>query len=196
MFKVLKAFGFKQDICRWIETFYTNIKSTVIVNGQPSKWFPICRGCRQGDPISPFLFILCVEILGIMIRENKDIKGIFVNNVEHKLSQYADDTEFLLAGDRESFETCITVIDNFGRKSGLYMNAGKTSAVWLGSKRNSVVKYMQHLGMEWNPPKFKVLGIWFTSDLDNCEKNNYSEKFAEVKGLLRIWMHHLAELQF
>ena len=93
-----------------------------------------------------------------------------VNNVEHKLSQYADDTEFLLAGDRESFETCITVIDNFGRKSGLYMNAGKTSAVWLDSKRNSVVKYMQHLGMEWNPPKFEVLGIWFTSDLDNCEK--------------------------
>ena len=65
---------------------------------------------------------------------------INVNNVEYKISQYADDTEFLLAGDRESFETCITVIDNFGRKSGLYMNAGKTSAVWLGSKRNSVVK--------------------------------------------------------
>ena len=137
--------------------FYTNIKSTVIVNGQPSKWFPICRDCRQGDPISPYLFILCVEILGIMIRENKHIKGIFVINVEHKLSQYADVTEFLLAGNRESCETCITVIDHFGRKSGLYMNAGKTSAVWLGSKRNSVVKYMQHLGMEWNPSKFKVL---------------------------------------
>ena len=65
MFKVLKAFGFKKDICKWIETFYTNIKSTVIVNGQPSKWFPICRGCRQGDPISPYLLILCVEVLGI-----------------------------------------------------------------------------------------------------------------------------------
>ena len=170
MFKVLKAFSFKKDICRWIETFYTNINSTVTVNGQPSKWFPICRGCRQGDPISPYLFILCVKILGIMIRENKDIKGIFVNNVEHKLSQYADDTEFLLAGGMQSFETCITVIDNFGRKFGLYMNAGKTSAVCLGSKRNSVVKYMQHLGMEWNTPKFKVLGTWFTNDLDNCEK--------------------------
>ena len=43
------------------------------------------------------------------------------------------------------------------------MKAGKTSAVWLGSKRNSAVKYMQHLGMERNPPKFKVLGIWFTT---------------------------------
>ena len=42
--------------------------------------------------------------------------------------------------------------------------------VWLGSKRNSVVKYMQYLGMEWNPPKFKVLGIWFTNDLENWKK--------------------------
>jgi len=129
MLKILKAFRFKKDICRWIETFHT--KFTVIVNGQPSKWFPICRGCRQDDPISPYSFILCIEILGIMIQGNKHIKGIFVNNIEHKLSQYANDTEFLLAGNRESFENYITVADNFERKSGLYMNAGKTSAVWL-----------------------------------------------------------------
>ena len=44
MFKGLKAFGFKKYRCSWIETFYTNIKSTVIVSGLPSKWFPICRG--------------------------------------------------------------------------------------------------------------------------------------------------------
>ena len=87
---------------------------------------------KQGDPISPYLFILCVEILGIMIREKQHMKGIFVNNVDHKLSQYADDTEILLAGDRESFKTCVTVTDNFGRKSVyIYMNAGKTcSLAW------------------------------------------------------------------
>ena len=44
LFKVLKAFGFKQDICRWTQTFYTKIKSVVLMNGQPSKCFPICRG--------------------------------------------------------------------------------------------------------------------------------------------------------
>ena len=63
----------------------------------------------------------------------------------------------------ESFESCNAVINNVGRKSGLYMNAGQTSVVWLGRRRSSAVKYMQHLGMEWNPPTFKVLGIWFTN---------------------------------
>ena len=48
----------------------------MIVNGQPSSWFSTEHGCRQGDPVSPYLFILYVEILATMIRENDDIKGI------------------------------------------------------------------------------------------------------------------------
>ena len=71
MFKALGAFGFGLDICQWISTFYKGIKSTVAVNGQLSQWFLIQRGCRQGDPISPYLFISCVEILATMIREDK-----------------------------------------------------------------------------------------------------------------------------
>ena len=188
MFKVLKAFGFGESIIRWVHTFYTRIKSAVIVNGHTSSWFPIERGCRQGDPISPYLFILCVEILGIMIRENTDIKGIVIKDVEHKITQYADDTEFSLNGDKKSFECCIEVLETFGNKSGLHLNPGKTSVIWLGSRKNSPVRYMQHLKMEWNPPKFKVLGMWFTNDLTECEKLNYNDKFIEVKNLFRIWM--------
>ena len=71
--KVLKAFGFCENICRWIATFYRKIISTVIVNGQTSSWFSTERGCRQGDPVLPYLFVLCVEISATMIRENVDI---------------------------------------------------------------------------------------------------------------------------
>ena len=84
MTKALKAFGFGEDICRWIAIFYRNINSTVKVYGQTSSWFSIERGCRQGDPVSPYLFVLCVEILAT-IRENVDIKGICTNEVEHKI---------------------------------------------------------------------------------------------------------------
>ena len=69
-------------------------------------------------------------------------------------------------------------INTFGKASGLFLNAGKTSAIWLGNKRNSLVKYMPYLQMEWNPPKFKILGIWFTNDLKECEVLNFSEFFV------------------
>ena len=60
--------------------------------------------------------------------------------------------------------------------------------IWLGNKRNSPVKYMPHLQMEWNPPKFKTLGIWFTNDLKECEVLNFSDKFSEIRALYEVWL--------
>ena len=59
-----------------------------------SDYFTLQRGCRQGDPISPYIFILCVEVLGKMIKNDKEVRGIRINETELKLSQYADDTQF------------------------------------------------------------------------------------------------------
>ena len=94
-----------------------------------------------------------------MIRQNKNIKGIFIGEIEYKISQYADDTEITLEGDKNSYEETVKTINTFGKTSGLFLNAGKTRAIWLGDKRNSPVKYMPHLQIEWNLPKFKTLGI-------------------------------------
>ena len=44
---------------------------------------------------------------------------------------------------------------------------------------------MPHLQMEWNPPKFKILGIWFTNDLKECEVLNFSEKFLEIRSFVQ-----------
>ena len=46
--------------------------------------------------------------------------------------------------------------------------------------------FMNHLNIEWNPPKFKILGIWFTNDLENCYDINYQEKLADVKHLFKV----------
>ena len=69
-----------------------------------SDFFYLKRGCRQGDPISPYIFILCAKILGKMIRCNNDIHGIIIDNKEYKKSQYADDTQLSLNGSKNLSE--------------------------------------------------------------------------------------------
>ena len=69
--KALKALRFGPIICQWIYTLYNKTKSAVVVYGHTSPWCSIERECRQGDPLSPYLVLLYLKILGIMIGENR-----------------------------------------------------------------------------------------------------------------------------
>ena len=97
--------------------------------GNLSSFFNIGRGCRQGDPVSTFLFILCAEILAIIIRNNKNINGIIINNKEHKLSQYADDRSFTLDRSSKSLNATLDVLFEYSKFSGLKVNFEKTHAI-------------------------------------------------------------------
>ena len=53
-----------------------------------SDYFTLEQGVRQGDPLSPYLFVVAIESLAIAIRKNQAIKGIMIGNEETKLLQY------------------------------------------------------------------------------------------------------------
>ena len=78
--------------------------------------------------------MLCAEILGILIRKNKDIKGIIIDGEEYKISQYADDASIILEGSPTSMDGIIRDLDYFAIISGLKINILKTKLVWIGSK--------------------------------------------------------------
>ena len=75
---------------------FCKAESCVMNNGNSTEYFSLDRGKRQGDRLSPYLFILGLEILFIQIRENKTIKGFRLKTVEVKLTAYADDTTCLV----------------------------------------------------------------------------------------------------
>ena len=93
----------------WVSVLYTDISSCVCNNGVHSNFFKVERGVRQGDPLSPYLFVVAVEILAIAIRTNNEIHGI---DNEIKLLQYVDDTTGVLR-DETSLGTLLELLNNF-----------------------------------------------------------------------------------
>ena len=71
-------------------------ESCIVNGGNTTKYFELQKGARQGNPISAYLFILCLEIVFILIRADKRVKGINIFKHTYLYSAYTDDTTFFL----------------------------------------------------------------------------------------------------
>ena len=187
LIRVMKLFNFGSSIISWIKIFHKNITTTINQDGNLSRWFKNGRGCRQGDPISPYLFLLCAEILAIKLRGNNQIKGIRIGNTMHLISQFADDTSLFLDGTKKSLETTLNELKDFKEMSGLSVNYSKSQVIWIGCKRNSLEKLVDDAELVWNATKFKVLGIEFDINLGQMVQTNYYPKITSIKNLLKQW---------
>ena len=185
--KVLRKFQFGENMIKWIQILINNNQSCVYQNGHLSPFFNNERGCRQGDPMSPYLFLLVAEILGIMIRDNKEIKGIVLHNKEHKIGQYADDTELFLDGSENSLQIAINTLETFYKMSGLKMNNQKTKVVWLGVMAGSSIKICKDLQLDWETGNFEVLGITLNASLEDLWVINTRKKLDNIKRILGNW---------
>ena len=109
--KALKAFNFGPFFIQWVESLYKNTQSCVMNKGRSAGYFDLCRGVRQGDCLSPLLFVLALEIFLITLRSDQNIKGIKINETEIKNSSFADDLTCFLA-DVCSAKNLFKLLDN------------------------------------------------------------------------------------
>ena len=181
--KTLALFNFGDSIQRWISTLYINSESSIMNNGFCTNPFKLSRGVRQGCPLSPYLFILSVEILACKIRQNREIQGIQIFEKEFKISQFADDTS-LLCSSCESVKNAIQVLNNFGAVSGLRLNPSKTKALWLGPWRHKVDEPFQFY---WPKEPIRALGIFIPYHQKQNEVKNFKAKVDKLSTILDIW---------
>ena len=94
---IIKAYGFDENWIRWVMALVTTTSFSILFNGAPSRTFTPYRGLRQGDPLSPFLFVLMMEGLGRVIKmENVEgrIQGIklTLDGAANTHQKFVDDT--------------------------------------------------------------------------------------------------------
>lgn len=129
---IMDKMNFPPQWSQWIMTCVTTASASILVNGSPSEPFKLQRGLRQGDPLSPFLFVLIVEALNQIIIKATNMhlwKGIECCKNGLKIShlQFADDTLMFCDANIESLKNIQKALIIFHLLSGLQVNFHKSS---------------------------------------------------------------------
>ena len=148
-------------------------------------FFKLNRGIHQGCPISALLFLLVAEVSAVLIRESKEIHGIYVNERVIKLCQLVDDTTLFLS-DKHSVKAALDIFENFYKYSGLTLNKLKTVAFIV---RNKCINLENNKwGIKWTTKPFKTLGIWYANDLTEMVSLNTSAKSDTISSIINSWL--------
>ena len=183
----MQLLTFEEDTIKWVKSLQLGSNSKILQNGNLSEKITLGRGCRQGDPISPYLFILTSEFLAEAIRSNPDIKGLTFFEKEHTISQYADDTTLFIKPEEKCIRSCMVTLNEFEKISGLKVNTDTTKVVKLGDWGDSRTNLCNDLKLIWTD-EFISLGIKYNvNDMENITEMNIAIKKKEMYRLINTW---------
>lgn len=128
---ILIARNFPVSWQRWVSDILSTSKSAVLLNGIPGKWINCKQGLRQGDPLSPYLFILVANVLQKLIKKCGLIKHPLVAYSPVATLQYADDTLIICQDDPAQLLLLKSLLDDFAAATGLSINFSKSTLVTL-----------------------------------------------------------------
>lgn len=172
---ILDKFGFGQKWRQWFRTCWSTASFSVLLNGSPGDMFKSSRGLRQGDPLSPMVFVLVAEVLTLMmlkVQEAGLLEGFKVSEagVGIPILQFADDTLLLTNGGMDEARLVKNILIWFEACSGLRVNASKTKIYQVNKveRWNEIVDFWKsnvgsfpdtYLGLPLGA-KYKCVSVW------------------------------------
>nr|GEW37969.1 reverse transcriptase domain-containing protein [Tanacetum cinerariifolium] len=169
----LKGFGFHMKMVQWIMKCVTSTSFSIAINGENYGFFKGGRGLRQGDPVSPYLFTLVIEILNLlMIRkvENNEFFQYHFGCKQLKITHACFDDDLLMFyhGDSDSVIIIKEIIDEFGSVSRLLPNCNKSTTIFgsVSEKDRRSILEVYPFRVEHLPVKYlgvplitKIIGV-------------------------------------
>lgn len=161
---MLLLFGFHPKWRMWVMECITTASASVLVNGSSSGEFKLQRGLRQGDPLSPFLFILAAEGLSLLMKRAVNC-GIFqpveigLKKIQVSHLQFADDTIFMGAASIENIWAMRRILRISELMSGLKVNFEKCCLYGENVNERSLQEWANILGCNVGSLPLTYLGI-------------------------------------
>lgn len=181
---ILLARGFPDKWNEWMQLLFQTSLSAVLINGCPGNWIRCKRGLRQGDALSPYLFLLVANVLQQMIKSDPGIRHPALDG-SCPVLQYADDTLLLVRAEVLDIRRPKKILDDFASATGLKINFNKSTLVPMhveDNKLNQIVRILQcH--------KSSFLQVYLGLPLSNIKLNlsAFIPLICKVKHRLATW---------
>jgi len=184
--QTLSAMGFGNNFLRWTKTLRNMGANRVIVNGELTDAFPLTRGVRQGDPLSPLLYCVALEALASAINADTSISGFRLPGspqMNVKLVIYADDTAvfFSNASDLAQVSHWVTVYE---LASGAEVNKKKSSGLVFSGDPS---RFSTAFPTVWTPADTptKYLGVLVGRKVN--QDSQWKETTKKLASSLKLW---------
>ncbi|CAL1403419.1 unnamed protein product [Linum trigynum] len=160
------------------------------MNGTPSRFFSPSRGLRQGDPLSPLLFVICTEGFAVLlhkaISEGK-LEGVKVAPRAARISHlfFADDSYLFLRGSLQECENLIGVLNEYEELSGQRVNLDKSAVCFSKNIITLDQEFLAHiLGVGALGVRDKYLGLAMLVSISKMATFCYLEEklLAKLQG--------------
>lgn len=181
----LKSYGIGQTLISILKYIGEHATAAVRVGTELGEWFKTTIGTRQGDPVSPKIFISYLD--RVMDRVKESESGVRVSGTKINNLRFADDID-MIDWTSESLQQNIDIIKSEGEKAGLKINVGKTKTMVFGKREIEVPMKVGTEAIE-NVDEFVYLGSTLTWNNDCSVEIN--KRIAKATGVMaafnNIW---------
>ena len=162
LLKVLQARGFGQNWRRWISVLLSTASSKIMLNGHQGPAIRHRRGVRQGDSLSPMLFIIAMDVLHrLFLKAARDsvLRKMDPASVKYQCSFYADDVMLFIRPTVQQARAVKEILRIFGEASGLKTNFAKCSITPIYGGEDTTQERTDILGCQVQPFTIRYLGL-------------------------------------
>ena len=193
----LVGFNFPSNLVNVIMSVVTTPSISVLWNGEITPEFNPSRGIRQGDPLSPYIFVLCMERLSLLIQQKLDAKLwkplMITKDIGLSHLFYADDVFLFGKASLENLDLMMNVLNDFGNQSGLFLNKLKSTIIVPKKLDHNVRQSLSSFsGLSISSDFGKYLGVHISPN--KLRKSDYLDLLDKTTDKIRGWQAKLLNM--